>query len=393
MEKITLSRKYLYEKIWSIPTKEICEDYDIDTEGLEEVCKRLNIPIPEKSYFKKLSEGKKVNSTPMPEKSKGTESVMLFKRDDEKQLRAHIHKVNLTLKEIDPNYSTLKDYSFEKFVISTKEAVNKHWEIKNKYSDKSLLLDVHVSPETLCRALLIMDLLIKAVRYKGHQILIEGNKTFVVINDERIQISIGEKSRRVEYDNDYNGVNRDLHPIGVLYIKKEAPSYRSREWKDGPTKGLLEDQIPTLVNDLIETAREQKEENERLQKSWADQEERERIKRDLQARQKKELTMFKELLFEAHRFSLSSIVRDYINHIESQALANNTITDEMKEWISWGRKKADWFDPTLPDQDVLLKNIDIENLRTGHDSSTGFGYSGYGHEQKENKFWKPWYLK
>src|SRR6478736_7756559 len=102
MEKITLSRRELYEKVWSKSSKDLCMEYDIDTEGLEEICRRLNIPIPDKSYLKRLSEGKKVNSTPLPEKSKGTERVVLIKRDDATLQREHGEKIDLTLKGIDP---------------------------------------------------------------------------------------------------------------------------------------------------------------------------------------------------------------------------------------------------------------------------------------------------
>lgn len=72
---------------------------------------------------------------------------------------------------------------------------------------------------------------------------VEQRQTYVVVAGERIEISIGEKNRRVEFIDNYGHPSRDLHPTGVLYIKKEGGSTSSKEWKDGPKKGTHEQQM------------------------------------------------------------------------------------------------------------------------------------------------------
>lgn len=50
------------------------------------------------------------------------------------------------------------------------------------------------------------------------------------------------------------------------------------------------------------------------------------------------------------------------------------MNDETQEWISWARRKMDWFDPSVPSvPDELLNGIDIENLRRRHDQYLGCG--------------------
>jgi hypothetical protein len=61
-----------------------------------------------------------------------------------------------------------------------------------------------------------MDLIIKLLRFKGHDIIVEQSDTFAVINAERISISLRERNRRVEYVNDYKHLTRDNHPTGSL---------------------------------------------------------------------------------------------------------------------------------------------------------------------------------
>ncbi|WP_276374318.1 hypothetical protein [Chryseolinea sp. H1M3-3] len=125
-------------------------------------------------------------------------------------------------------------------MLSTKEGVNKVWEQRAAYFDQSKLLAVYVSPEMLPRALNIMDLLLKGLRFKGHQLIVEQRQTYVVVSGERFEISVGEKNRRVEFIDNYGHPSRDLHPTGVLYLKREGRSTRAKEWKDGAKKGTLE---------------------------------------------------------------------------------------------------------------------------------------------------------
>lgn len=34
------------------------------------------------------------------------------------------------------------------------------------------------------------------------------------------------------------------------------------------------------------------------------------------------------------------------------------LTDEIKEWIKWANKKANWLDPTIDEEDELLGKSD-----------------------------------
>ena len=74
------------------------------------------------------------------------------------------------------------------------------------------------------------------------------------------------------------------------------------------------------------------------------------------------------------------------DEVESKAANNGSLSDDVKSWIAWARKSADWYDPTMPkEKDEILDGVDIENLRVQNDF--------YYYEQKERNFWKPWWSK
>ncbi|WP_276374319.1 hypothetical protein [Chryseolinea sp. H1M3-3] len=80
------------------------------------------------------------------------------------------------------------------------------------------------------------------------------------------------------------------------------------------------------------------------------------------------------------------MIRNYVDEVESKATENNNLTEDVKSWITWAKKSADWYDPTFPKgNEELLAGVDIENLRVQNDV--------YYYEQKERNFWKPWWSK
>ena len=39
------------------------------------------------------------------------------------------------------------------------------------------------------------------------------------------------------------------------------------------------------------------------------------------------------------------ILKDYIDAIESNALKNDELTDELQQWLRWAKEKAEMFNP------------------------------------------------
>ena len=63
---IHLTRKELYEKVWSWPVWSLAGEWGISDVGLAKICKRNNIPRPGLGYWAKRQAGVKVKQIPLP---------------------------------------------------------------------------------------------------------------------------------------------------------------------------------------------------------------------------------------------------------------------------------------------------------------------------------------
>ena len=66
MSSITLERNKLYEEIWEEPISVVCKRYSLSDNGLRKICIKLEIPIPDRSYWGKLRAGKKAEKRNLP---------------------------------------------------------------------------------------------------------------------------------------------------------------------------------------------------------------------------------------------------------------------------------------------------------------------------------------
>jgi hypothetical protein len=67
MEKITLTRKKLYDLLWSEPISAMIKKYNISYAEIRKTCLRMNIPIPENGHWSRIQFGKSVAIRELPE--------------------------------------------------------------------------------------------------------------------------------------------------------------------------------------------------------------------------------------------------------------------------------------------------------------------------------------
>jgi flagellar hook-basal body complex protein FliE len=70
-----------------------------------------------------------------------------------------------------------------------------------------------------------------------------------------------------------------------------------------------------------------------MKQAQLEREEQARLKQEFEKKQKAELDNFKQLLLDAHRFSVANMLRSYIDQIEQNAKAAEKLTDATNEWI------------------------------------------------------------
>ena len=67
----TVSREELYEQVWARPMTKVAADYRVTGTALKKACDRHRIPTPERGYWPKLDNGKRVNKEALPPYSDG----------------------------------------------------------------------------------------------------------------------------------------------------------------------------------------------------------------------------------------------------------------------------------------------------------------------------------
>jgi len=76
------------------------------------------------------------------------------------------------------------------------------------------------------------------------------------------------------------------------------------------------------------------------------------------------------LLQSSKRWQEVTFIRKYIDEVEKLDIGK-----EKSEWITWARKKADWFDPTIEAEDELLQHLNRDNISFENKPDPFFSYS------------------
>lgn len=55
-------------------------------------------------------------------------------------------------------------------------------------------------------------------------------------------------------------------------------------------------------------------------------------------------------------------MREHIQSKEDTARRDGTLNEDLRNWVEWAWKKADWYDPNIEQEDELLGNVDKSTL-------------------------------
>jgi hypothetical protein len=364
MKEVTMTRHDLYDLVWKESMLALSKKYVISGTGLKKKCKALEIPVPVMGYWAKLQFGKTGNcKTPLP-KFDGDQTVTLYLREESDPTNERRIELIKQLEEDKSLNVTIPDklVNPDKLIVAAKDDIFKR-KVWNKNDEivysSSGYLSISVSPKNLHRALIFLDTLIKVLKQRGHSITIEQNTTYFIIEGEKIPICCREKYARVLVKGTYSD-SFDNKPTGLLSLKVDE-SYSTKEWTEG--KKTIEQLLPKIIINLDLLGKKLKEERIERERYWAEQKEKDRIAKEFYDRKEKELKNFLEILKNAKRHDNSQKIRKYADELERFSIENGSLSDNMKEKITWIRKKADWFDPFIEAEDEWMQGIDRDELK------------------------------
>lgn len=346
----TITRKELYDKIWSITKAKTAKELSISPADLSRICNEHNIPSPTSGYWMHLGWGEEVEKTPLPNpennpviditvkpprkrrtginaSKKGSGSNYyseildkeLDKKSDEKEIgklkaQALAGKLSIDFKEPED----LWDKNIEKVVkiFPVQESLKSRRDIvlKSKayfkllklscsermqhpdYDRFSTHLSISTEVDSCDRALRLFDSVISIYEALGGKMRYEEHKTSVEFANVEIEISITEKNKRVSLNEEERrwGSKYKFVPSGMLRVTLGNRWYRE-QIEDSPYS-KIEDKLDSLIRKTISLVKSELDRRE-----WRRLEEIERRKREEERRIEEERLRQLEIMRDKER--------------------------------------------------------------------------------------------
>jgi hypothetical protein len=354
MKTIELTRKELYDIVWSTTLSKLTQQYAYTNDGIKKICKQFEIPMPDGSYWSKLKFNKKFKKEKLNPIFGGVDKIVLTIREEGNTVNVDQTPLTIRTKEIenDPNAPLIVPDKITKpdiLTIQTKQ----YWQGKIAFTsyreDVRIIHPIRVEKNNRQRALRFMDTFTKLIRHRGHTISKEYGETGVLIEDIFVEIDLREASKRIPPTTKYG--SSEYIPTGE-FIFKVGKYYGEREWRDGKVK--LEEMLARIVAKIELNAQREKEWKEGARISRLKREEEEKRLAEIKKRRDDEVTKFNKLVALSEQYDKTRLIRQYIEARKQNAIDTNTLTPEKQEWINWATDKADWLDPLINKPDELL---------------------------------------
>jgi hypothetical protein len=396
----------------------------------------MNIPTPPIGYWAKLQNQKQVGKIPLPGDYHGNKQNVNLREVDPNDIIVDIDPPVNKQRELEKRLASESPdsyivpevlYAKEALIFDTKEKLRLENEPNasniylrnNPYKSKiKETLDIHVSNESIDRALSIFSTVIKVLRNRGHNIKIDKEKTYAVVNGEEFRINITErKKQNRNSDNPHNNYNNvfcgELH-FNMIYFYEYWE--KNTCYKD-TTFTKLEDKIVAIIafcelkSEKIKENRLEEEkrrimmvEEKRIREEF-EAKRRSELK-ELEVRRKAEVKEFQLLFTMADRLLKANILRNYIYTYEEYLQKNEIDDEEILAKIEWAKEKADWLDPFISKADKYLDHYDKDEIilpdhserysRSNQNDSERLSRANQNNSEQsgEYNFWaKPWWKK
>ncbi len=408
-------RNRLYDEIWEISLTGVAKKYGLNYTKLVQVCKENDIPYPSSSYWTKKNMGldvsndiielqkSEVKEVEIPLKVSGvlidskvsdkdkfvTEfNLLSFLSDEEKRKVAEVI-YDLNIDNYKKNHKIITEYKNKKKEERKEERkanyLNPYYNIHN-YVEKGYFENISKFEKDRCMKIL------SAIYYAIEELGGEVNKDFsLTIRDEHVELEIEELKDQVKHELTKEEAKQllEYEDRKKVFTYASKPNIRkydyvhngklkmtcgNRKYIRETDKVKLEDKLGDIIIKLYEQSEEVKVERlarEERERKYQEEEER---KEKIRNAKKNEAHKVKELLNLAEDYRIACEIRNYINAISSQ----DNLSNEMKDWIKWASKKADWFDPIIDKEDEILgKREHQESLENKNNKLDRYG-SYYG---------------
>jgi len=214
-------------------------------------------------------------------------------------------------------------------------------------------LSVRVSKDTMPRALLIMDTLIKALEARGCTVEAEDG-TVCNIGETQVPFYLWERVRRTERvltekekEKPWWYKNYEFIPTGELVFTLDEYCVDRKNWADGKRR-KLEDKLNNIVAGLFAAAEQLRLREIERREEEARRAETARKRAELEHQLRIQEERGKQLDVFVDSWIRSKNLRQFLKECEDALrLQNESRIPSDEYWLRWARAYADHIDPTM----------------------------------------------
>jgi len=358
---MAITRKELYDLVWSKPMIRISEQLQVPTHILRKKCQQYKIPLPKQGHWQKLRYGKKIEWAKLPpldvpgNRKPDTKIIVRFVTEQKTRIDELKNDKTLNL-----NVPT-KRFREHPLIIKTKTALEKKLdkEYGSRFSSndpKFEFLPVSTDLNQRARALRFMNTLVVAIEKLGHKIGFQYGRCYVEMFGQKTEINLRQKYNRVR-EKEVDGYSRESWIKTDKLEFQAGPSFRQKRWIDKKTMAL-EDYLPEIIAWVEKDCKywhDFRAQQEEARKEKERELEKERKKQVVFESEKKQL---EELVENAQNWKKAQTIREYICELERQAIKKESMLEEdTMAYIDWARQKADLLDPLNGFEDPILGTV------------------------------------
>lgn len=367
-----LTRKELYELVWSEPVQAVAERFGMSDRGLAKLCERHAIPTPGRGYWRQKETGHPARRLPLP-KLHPTHQGLATVRLPEPQVIVHpIPKPEpppdpprvAAQREFEAANPILVGELPERphpLVRATRAGARKLKEGSSErvHASGDSSLNLAVTAATRDRGFRILEAMCKAFKQRGWPVAArqgDHGDSQVEVHGVKIAFSLEERLRQQERPKP-KPIDRLLQPslifqeryeyipTGELVLKAWHNTWSKSKWRDGKRQCVedkLNDFMITVV--AIADAHIKWKEDQVVQERRRLEEEKVRWER--QRRQEEEDYRGKMLVQLASRWREAESLKAFVAAARSGIdLSSEDSDDQMERWLRWAGGYAERLDP------------------------------------------------
>jgi|SRR6185437_2079935 len=391
---VTFTREELFQRVWAEPLLKLAADIGVSDVGLAKACRRADIPLPGRGYWAKSSERRSVPPK-LPKATAKTHATISFQVLVEPEtLLPRPKKTARPDAVLVP--TTLEDP--DRLVRISLKALRAAKVDDGRVRKTAGALAVHISPNVLDRAMLLLDTLIKTCRARGMPWSITENGTLIQCAGIELNVILRERltkqevkpepiperrGRRSRWEPNYSPSFPSFEWVSTNDLTFEVTTAVNgspqRRWAD-TRNTQLEDRIADIVQGLPTVADgvkllEAERERWRLEREDAERLRVERARR-VEIERKRRLRL-QTLITRASRAEQIRSLCDRLEIVKTET--GQEFSADIVEWLAWARGQADLLDPIHADNETLF-SLDVK---------LSSWFTGDSYSQEKPTWWAP----